>query len=91
MAGTDCWRWGFVMSVPFRSAASISFSILPKARRGLGTYGALHEIEFAAGAGIDFYYLGYWVQGCRKMEYKADFRPCEALYPDGCWREVKDR
>lgn len=74
------------------SLSSVYFYFDPaQTRRGLGTYGALHEIEFAAGAGIDFYYLGYWVQGCRKMEYKADFRPCEALYPDGCWREVKDK
>jgi len=58
--------------------------------RGLGNYGALREIDFAVEMGIPYYYLGYWVRGCRKMEYKADFRPCEALYPDGCWRAIKD-
>jgi arginine-tRNA-protein transferase len=73
------------------SLSSVYFYFDPaQTRRGLGTYGALHELEFAARAGIAYYYLGYWVQGCRKMEYKADFRPCEALHPDGCWREVKD-
>jgi arginine-tRNA-protein transferase len=58
--------------------------------RGLGNYGALCEIEAAADTRIPHYYLGYWVQGCRKMEYKADFRPCEALCPDGCWRPLRD-
>lgn len=55
-------------------------------KRGLGVYGAIKEIEFARRTGISYYYLGYWVEGCRTMHYKADYRPCEILHPDGIWR-----
>lgn len=58
--------------------------------RGLGTYGALHEIEFARQTKLDYYYLGYFVRGCGAMEYKASFRPHEVLDPDGCWREFAE-
>jgi leucyl-tRNA---protein transferase len=27
--------------------------------------------------------LGYWVDGCRRMEYKTRFRPIERLGPNG--------
>jgi leucyl-tRNA---protein transferase len=55
-------------------------------RRGLGTFGALWEIDFARSRGISYYYLGYWVGGCAGMQYKADFKPNEFLGPDGLWR-----
>jgi leucyl-tRNA---protein transferase len=73
------------------SLSSVYFYFDPAvSSRSLGTYGALYEIDFAARMEIAHYYLGYWVQGCRKMEYKADFRPCEVLHSDGCWRAIKD-
>ena len=46
----------------------------------------LAEIDYAARLGIPYWYLGYWVRGCRAMEYKATFRPHELLHPDGVWR-----
>lgn len=54
--------------------------------RGLGTFAALHEIEFARRGGLAYYYLGYWVDGCRAMQYKQGFAPNEVLHPDGRWR-----
>lgn len=72
------------------SLSSVYFYFDPnESRRGLGTYGALYEIEAAAGMGIPYYYLGYWVDGCAAMGYKADFRPAEVLYPDGVWRPME--
>lgn len=56
------------------------------AHRGLGTYGALYEIEEARRLGVPHYYLGFWVDGCGTMHYKAGFRPNEVLHPDGVWR-----
>ena len=35
----------------------------------------------------EYVYLGYWVQGSRKMDYKARFLPQQRLTPDG-WRRV---
>ena len=55
-------------------------------RRGLGTYGVLREIAHARDAGIPYYYLGFWIDGCRTMLYKRDLRPNELLHPDGVWR-----
>ncbi|MGH7213506.1 MAG: arginyltransferase [Tepidisphaeraceae bacterium] len=70
-----------------RSLSSVYFYHDPdEHRRGLGTLGVLHEIEFARRRNIPYYYLGYWVAGCGSMQYKADFRPHELLHPDGAWR-----
>jgi arginine-tRNA-protein transferase len=56
------------------------------ASRSLGVFGALTEIELARRHGLRWYYLGYWVNGCASMQYKADYRPHEILHPDGLWR-----
>jgi arginine-tRNA-protein transferase len=69
-----------------RSFSSVYFYFDPAHRdRGLGTFGALHEISWAASAGIPHYYLGYWIGDCRKMAYKRNFRPYELLSADGRW------
>jgi arginyl-tRNA--protein-N-Asp/Glu arginylyltransferase len=59
------------------------------ARRGLGTFGALYEIAFAAEQDLDYYYPGFWIESCGAMRYKADFRPNEALRSDGQWRPLR--
>ncbi len=71
------------------SLSSVYFYFDPAdAKRGLGTFGALYELDWAAKAGIPFYYLGYWVHGCGAMQYKANYRPCELLLPDGRWAQA---
>ena len=73
-----------------QSLSSVYFYFDPdESRRGLGTFGALLEIDAAARMHIPYYYLGYWVDGCAAMEYKADFRPAERLGPDGVWRPME--
>ena len=72
-----------------RSLSSVYFYHDPsEARRGLGTFGALYEIEWARGRKLPHYYLGYWIAGCGTMDYKATFQPCEALGFDGIWRSL---
>ena len=51
--------------------------------RSLGTHMILDHIEAAKARGLPNVYLGYWVQGSAKMNYKARFSPLEALGPDG--------
>lgn len=69
-----------------RSLSSVYFYFEPaERRRGLGTFGALKEIESAQRLNVPHYYLGYFVEGCRSMEYKAAFRPHELLHPNGMW------
>ena len=58
-------------------------------RSGLGTYVILDHIRRAAGADLPFVYLGYWVDGSDRMQYKVRFRPLELLGPDG-WRRLSD-
>ena len=53
--------------------------------RALGTCMAIAEIAYAAGEGIDWWYPGFHVAGCQKMEYKARFGPAEVLTTNG-WR-----
>jgi arginyl-tRNA--protein-N-Asp/Glu arginylyltransferase len=68
------------------SISSVYFYFDPsESRRGLGTFGALCEIDYAVRQNIDYFYLGFWVKESAKMAYKADFRPYELLQPDGTW------
>ena len=72
-----------------RSLSSVYFYFEPaEARRTLGTFGALREIDAARRWGIPYYYLGFWVSGCGAMQYKSEFRPCETLRTDGTWRAM---
>jgi len=54
------------------------------ASRGLGTFGILWQIEEARRRGLDYVYIGYWIPGCPKMDYKGTFEPLE-IYRDGRW------
>jgi Arginine-tRNA-protein transferase, C terminus len=38
--------------------------------------------------GPSYVYLGYWVEGSRKMAYKGRFLPQQRLAPDG-WKRVE--
>ncbi len=54
--------------------------------RSLGTYLILDHIERARKMGLPHVYLGYWVKGSSKMDYKRRFLPQERLLPDGWQR-----
>ena len=51
-----------------------------------GTYNVLWQIEQARKLGMPHVYLGYWIRDSRKMAYKINFRPLEALR-HGQWEE----
>jgi len=53
--------------------------------RGLGTLAVLWQISEAKRLGLDWVYLGFWIEACRKMSYKEHFRPIEALL-ESEWR-----
>ncbi len=58
--------------------------------RGLGTFAILQQIAWAQRAGLPHLYLGYWIRGHRKMDYKRRYRPLE--YFDGRhWREEPEQ
>lgn len=56
-------------------------------RRSLGQFAILDHLRQSAQVGLPYLYLGYWVQGSPKMDYKARYRPMEAL-AGGEWRAL---
>lgn len=55
--------------------------------RGLGTLAILKQLEWARREHRSHLYLGYWIAGHAKMDYKRRFRPLEGF--DGhAWHEL---
>jgi arginine-tRNA-protein transferase len=55
--------------------------------RGLGTFAILQQVELARRRGIPWVYLGFWIDGHPKMDYKRRFRPLQVRRADG-WTEL---
>lgn len=55
--------------------------------RSLGTLAVLRQLELCQARDLQFLYLGYWIDGHRKMDYKRTFRPLEILR-DGAWVDL---
>ena len=64
-----------------------SFFDPEESARSLGTLMVLDHIVRAQRMGLSYVYLGYWVRGSHKMDYKGRFLPQERLAPDG-WMRV---
>jgi arginine-tRNA-protein transferase len=62
-----------------------SFFDPDEAKRSPGIYTILDHIQQARAAGYNHVYLGYWIPGSEKMDYKAHFKPLELLL-GGEWR-----
>jgi arginine-tRNA-protein transferase len=60
-----------------------------QAWRSLGTFMILDHIDRARRMKLAYVYLGYWVPGSRKMDYKGRFLPQERLTGDG-WKRAND-
>lgn len=53
----------------------------------IGTLLITRLTQIASGLNLPFNYLGFWVNGCRKMEYKSRFSPLE-WYRNGAWAPI---
>jgi arginyl-tRNA--protein-N-Asp/Glu arginylyltransferase len=91
---TEEWRYrlgrklvgvGYVDPLPNGLSAIYFFHDPGERRRSLGTFNVLCVIREAAARGLEHVFLGYYVEGCRSLEYKARFRPNEIL-DGGVWR-----
>ena len=56
--------------------------------RGLGTFAILQQVELARRRGIPWVYLGFWIEGHPKMDYKRHFRPLQVRVADG-WVDLQ--
>lgn len=52
--------------------------------RSFGNYVILWQIQHCQELGLPYLFLGYWIKGCQKMQYKSEYRPLELLV-DGSW------
>ena len=60
-----------------------------RTRDSLGTYIILDHIRIAREMGVPYVYLGYWVPGSDKMNYKAGFSGLE-VYVGGNWERMRN-
>jgi leucyl-tRNA---protein transferase len=65
-----------------------SFYSAEESRRSLGAFMILDHIEKARRLGLPHVYLGYWVEGSKKMAYKGSYLPQERLGLNG-WVRVE--
>ena len=56
-------------------------------RAGLGNYIILDHIRRAREMELPYVYLGYWVEGAARMQYKVRYRPLERLARAG-WERI---
>jgi len=56
-------------------------------RRALGRFSILQQIELCKLMSLPYLYMGYWVDTCRKMEYKTEYCPQEHFNGTG-WDRV---
>ncbi len=65
------------------------FAADEESRPGFGNFIIMDHLIRAREAGLPYVYLGYWVKGSPRMEYKTRYRPLEVLGPAG-WRRLED-
>jgi len=66
-----------------------SFFAPELAKNSVGTYLILDHIAIARELGLPYVYLGYWVPGSEKMNYKSNFKGVE-VFRSGAWDPLRD-
>lgn len=70
------------------SMSAIYFFYDPDVRqRSLGTFNVMCLLQECSMRKYTYLYLGYYVEGCRSLVYKANFKPNQVRHADGCWRD----
>jgi arginyl-tRNA--protein-N-Asp/Glu arginylyltransferase len=78
---------GYVDDLPGALSAIYFFYEPDERHRSLGTWNVLCIIDYARQRQLPHVYLGFYVAGCRSMEYKARFAPNQIRCDDGQWRD----
>lgn len=71
-------------------SAVYSFFDPEMSKRSLGTYCVLKQLDYAKLLGLDYIYLGYWIEDHPKMHYKVNFRPLQ-IYRDEQWQTYSEK
>jgi len=77
---TDGLRDGLSMVYSFYHPGEVA--------RSLGTFMIVDHVRAARTQSLPHVYLGYWVRGSQKMQYKSRFQPMEALTREG-WERLE--
>ena len=81
---------GYVDHLPEGLSAIYFFYDPDERKRSLGTFNVLSIIDRAAAEGLPHVYLGYFVDGCPSLAYKARFVPNQAIDPrTGEWMNFR--
>lgn len=75
--------------LPVGLSAVYTFFDPEEARRSPGIHAVLLQIAEAERLRLPHVYLGYWVPGSPRMDYKSGFRPLE-IYRDKRWMNLSD-
>ena len=59
-----------------------------EAKRSLGTFNILNQVEMASELSLNYLYLGYWIANNQKMHYKINFKPLE-LFVNSEWTRIE--
>ena len=60
-----------------------------KSKQSLGTYMILDHIALALELEVPYLYLGYWVPGSSKMDYKINFKGVE-IFQNNSWHPLSE-
>ena len=72
---------------PNGMSAVYTFFDPDESARSLGTYAILQQLELARSRDIPWLYLGFWIDGHPKMDYKRRFKPLQIRTAEG-WKEM---
>jgi arginyl-tRNA--protein-N-Asp/Glu arginylyltransferase len=73
--------------LPQALSAVYTFFDPDAAARGLGTFAVLQQIALARRQRLPHLYLGFWIEGHPKMQYKSNYSPLQLLDGDE-WRTL---
>ncbi len=82
--------WSVCLTDVLEDGLSLVYSFFDPefAQNSLGSYMILDQVELARRVGLPYVYLGYWVPGSPKMDYKARFSALE-IYHGERWQPLE--
>jgi arginine-tRNA-protein transferase len=80
---------GYADRLPGAMSAIYFFYDPDERHRSLGTFNVLSILDLSRRLGLPYVYLGYFVEGCGSLQYKANFTPNQVARADGTWSDFR--